>query len=84
MYDEKLLIDKDVRNLLWKILLFMKNFDEDKIGKVWMLASGAASLMHINKEYYFNIRDSMPFYPNPCFNQIELDLKRTFPNDPQD
>lgn len=21
-------------------------------------------------------------YPNPCFNQIELDLRRTFPNDP--
>ena len=20
-------------------------------------------------------------YPNPCFNQIELDLRRTFPND---
>ena len=24
------------------------------------------------------------YYPNPSFNQIELDLGRTFPNDPVD
>jgi hypothetical protein len=23
----------------------------------------------------------MPDYPNPCFHQIEMDLKRTFPED---
>jgi hypothetical protein len=28
------------------------------------------------------LRDQIKSYPNPGFNQIELDLKRTFPNDP--
>ena len=49
-----------------------------------MLASGAANLMSMahNHNYYFKLRDLHPHYPNPCFNQIELDLKRTFPNEP--
>ena len=37
--------------------------------------------MPMNKDYYKNLRDNYPQYPNPCFNQIELDLRRTFPND---
>lgn len=49
-----------------------------------MLVSGAASQMEMNRDYYFNLRDRMKFYPNPCFNQVELDLRRTFPNEPQD
>ena len=49
-----------------------------------MLSSGAANLMNMshNEDYYFKLRDMHRHYPNPCFNQIELDLKRTFPNDP--
>lgn len=35
-----------------------------------------------NNNYYYILRDHNIDYPNPCFNQIELDLKRTFPNDP--
>ena len=53
------------------------------IGKVWMLVSGAANLMNMNPDYYFTLRDRVRTYPNPCFNQIELDLRRTFPNDDQ-
>jgi hypothetical protein len=37
--------------------------------------------MEYNRNYYFQMRDHNLEYPNPCFNQIELDLYRTFPND---
>ena len=37
-----------------------------------------------NRNYYFYLRDQNIEYPNPCFNQIELDLRRTFPNDSPD
>lgn len=55
---------------------------------IWLLASKASNSMLIDQEtngnYYFILRDHNIDYPNPCFNQIELDLKRTFPNDPKD
>ena len=38
--------------------------------------------MDDNRNYYYILRDHNMEYPNPCFNQIELDLRRTFPNDP--
>ena len=38
--------------------------------------------MEHNKGYYETLRDHDMLYPNPSFNQIELDLRRTFPNDP--
>ena len=31
--------------------------------------------------YYSALTNNVPDYPNPCFHQIELDLKRTFPED---
>ena len=65
---EKMLIDKKVKKVLWKILLDTNNFDKKWIGKVWMLASGASNLMHMNPNYYFTLRDQTPEYPNPCFN----------------
>ena len=52
------------------------------------MASKASNSMLIDQEmntnYYFILRDHNIDYPNPCFNQIELDLKRTFPGDPQE
>lgn len=38
--------------------------------------------MEHNRNYYYILRDHNMEYPNPSFNQIELDLRRTFPNDP--
>jgi len=72
------------RKVLWKILLHKQKFDNHQIGKVWLLGSGAANLLDMehNRDYYFKLRDSIMQYPNPCFNQIELDLKRTYPLDP--
>ena len=31
-----------------------------------------------NKDYYITLRDRVQESPNPHFNQIELDLNRTF------
>ncbi len=33
------------------------------------------------KTYYSTLTSNVPDYPNPCFHQIEMDLKRTFPDD---
>jgi hypothetical protein len=38
----------------------------------------------MNKNYYYILRDQNIEYPNPCFNQIELDLKRTYPNEKEE
>lgn len=32
----------------------------------------------LTKDYYTTMRDKVRDYPHPHFNQIELDLKRTF------
>jgi hypothetical protein len=53
----------------------------DKYRKhLWLRASGASAMMNLkeNKNYYRNLKNAPMNYPNPCFNQIELDLKRTF------
>ncbi|CDW84002.1 tbc1 domain family member 2b [Stylonychia lemnae] len=33
------------------------------------------------QQYYSALSNDFPDYPNPCFHQIEIDLKRTFPED---
>ena len=53
----------------------------DKYRKnLWIRASGAAAAMNLeeNKHYYRNLKNLTLNYPNPSFNQIELDLRRTF------
>lgn len=34
-----------------------------------------------NKNYFYNLLNAFPDYPNPNFHQIELDLHRTFPDE---
>ena len=43
-----------------------------------MRGCGAKALMDDNPGYYQNLKNHLYEYPNPWFNQIELDLKRTF------
>lgn len=62
-------------------MMEIENFEDNQVGKVWMLASGAHNLKMMNPGYYVQLRDTPLEYPNPCFNQIELDLGRTYPND---
>ena len=75
------------KKLLWNILLTQQKFENFQYSKVWMLASGALNVMQMkhNKHYYTNLRDHHFQYPNLCFHQVNLDLRRTFPNeDPKD
>lgn len=79
-----MILDRRMRKRIWRILLINKKLTDDQYGKLWLLSSGAANLISMphNRNYYFFLRDQNIEYPNPCFNQIELDLRRTFPNDP--
>jgi len=45
-----------------------------------MRSSGALAMMNLpeNKGYYKYLKNTKLLYPNPSFNQIELDLRRTF------
>ena len=47
---------------------------------MWIKASGAAASLSLpeNQNYYKNLKRLDLNYPNPSFNQIELDLRRTF------
>ncbi|CDW77765.1 gtpase-activating protein [Stylonychia lemnae] len=52
-------------------------------GKFWLVSTGA---QYMNDDpnyvkYYQSLIDDFPAYPNPAFYQIELDLKRTFPEE---
>lgn len=48
-----------------------------------MIASGAKKEMLNNKEYYSNLLNQYPnSIPSPFKHQIELDIERTFPQDP--
>ena len=81
---DKLIFDKSYRKTLWKILLHKSKFTDEQSSNIWLIASGAANMLNMdfNENYYFLMRDHNIEYPNPCFNQIELDLYRTFPYDP--
>ena len=70
-----------MRKVIWRLLLQREQFTPDEYSKVWLLASGAANTLNDNDKYYYLLRDQNTDYPNPCFCQIELDLKRTFPNE---
>lgn len=83
----KMILDKKSRKSVWKLILNSNNcLDSSQQAQLWLLSSGAANLINMddNRNYYYILRDHNMEYPNPCFNQIELDLRRTFPNDPPD
>ena len=44
---------------------------------------GAKKLMDANPGYYQSLKHNFLEYPNPCFDQIDIDLKRTFFDMPQ-
>ena len=46
-----------------------------------MIGSGALREMENNPNYYQTLLESSKIIPNPSENQIELDLRRTFPNE---
>ena len=42
--------------------------------------SKAKQLMDSNPGYYKSLIENFKSYPNPCFSQIDLDIRRTFPH----
>eukprot|EP00347_Sterkiella_histriomuscorum_P023907 403332973 len=60
------------------------NVEIDFLEKLWLLSTGADQIMkdRANFGYYQNLVEESTLYPNPAFYQIELDLDRTFPDDP--
>ena len=44
--------------------------------ELWLRATGAKTAMNDNIGYYSSLRSDCP---NPAIGQVELDLKRTFP-----
>ena len=61
-------------------MVIKKGLPEKYRRHLWLRASGALAMMNLpeNKNYYRNMKNLALSYPNPCFNQIELDLRRTF------
>ena len=83
-YQEPLIRKRDLENL-WRIFREpdFKVLNKPKYhGFIWLKCSGALGMMKSNKGYYETLKTSFNEfnYPNPQFNQIEIDLKRTFPN----
>ena len=68
-------IEKKVLKVVCK-----KGLPEKFRRNLWLRASGALAVMELkeNKNYYRNLKNLPMSYPNPSFNQIELDLRRTF------
>lgn len=81
---EKMLImqkNQVLRKYDKKILkIVCKKVEEKYRRHLWLRASGASSAMNLpeNKGYYKKLKKMALEYPNPSFNQIELDLRRTF------
>ena len=49
--------------------------------QIWLQASGARGSIIDHPGYYESLKNSFVEYPNPSYSQIDLDLKRTFPED---
>ena len=58
----------------------IKSTNKKSRKEIWMDKCGARALMDSNPGYYQSLKDNFLDYPNPIYQQIELDLKRTFPN----
>ena len=73
-------LQRKERNFFGKLVKEEK-FPQEYRRELWLRATGAKALIAQNPDYYKRLLESFNDYPNPHFNQIELDLKRTFPED---
>ena len=48
--------------------------------RLWLKASGGQGQLAANKGYYMSLRNSSLSYPNYDFQQVDLDVFRTFPH----
>ena len=63
-------------------ILLLKPVKKEHRAKIWMIASGAMREKCNNPQYYTTLRDFPEGIPSPYETQIEMDLHRTFPQDP--
>ncbi|CDW73574.1 tbc1 domain family member 2a-like [Stylonychia lemnae] len=72
------ILSKDERKILKAFC--KKGLSERYRKHLWLRASGASAMINLpeNRQYYRNLKKQAMDYPNPCFNQINLDLRRTF------
>ncbi|CDW87967.1 tbc domain-containing protein [Stylonychia lemnae] len=80
------ILTKSQKKSLWILWKRDVQISKDERRMLWMRASGAANqLMHLhNKGYYESLCKLEMNYPNPSFSQIDLDLKRTFSDMPEE
>ena len=66
---EKLILTKDIKAMLWKLMLAKGGLSVHESSQIWLLASGAANSMSMRhyQNYYYILRDQNMEYPNPCF-----------------
>ncbi|CAI2385716.1 unnamed protein product [Moneuplotes crassus] len=76
-------LSKSERKFISGYLMSKKtnSITEEQRTKLWLVGSGAETLLKDNPGYYHNLLDKVKGYPNPCFSQIHLDLHRTFSTD---
>eukprot|EP00347_Sterkiella_histriomuscorum_P001837 403370488 len=75
------IISEDEREYLTNFVI--KGVPDGLRGRFWRVASNAQTIIDDIqfKQYYPTLSNEFPDYPNPSLHQIEIDLKRTFPDD---
>lgn len=78
----KHVIKKSERKFLLKYVI--KGLPASLRGQFWLATSGASRFMQKEYDpgYYQRLCKEVEEYPNPNFNQVLLDLQRTYPTDP--
>ena len=66
-----------------KVLLYKQSPPLHFRRKLWMISTGAKREFANNPHYYRNLLSYSKTIPSPSSTQIELDLKRTFPDNPK-
>ena len=59
---------------------YINNRNLNFFKSVWLRTSGALAQRNAHPGYYDSLKNSKFLYPNPDFDQIELDVTRTFPH----
>jgi len=72
---------EDIR--IYRFLILKNCIPKEYIGELWFISSGAKKEMLNNPGYYDYLNNNYPSnYFLPSLHQIDLDMHRTFPEDP--
>ncbi|CDW83411.1 gtpase-activating protein [Stylonychia lemnae] len=82
----RMIIDRDINYFSKKVKSALTQlwnddyqFNSRQRRRLWLVLSGAQQQLSskLSQDNYKNLKNLKLRYPNPCFNQIDLDLKRT-------